>query len=101
MLEALVRKKKVRAAHRLSATRIMNQLEVDRTTEDGPTLDRLQQYKLTLKEKLETLNTLDLALVEDSAIEDEIELADIFKERLQHSTITAKRLIASKTVTPL
>ena len=104
MSEALVRKKKVRAGHRSSATRIMNQLEVDRATEDGPTLDRLQQYKLTLKEKLETLNTLDqeiLALVEDSAIEDEIEQADVFKERLQHSTITAERLITSKTVTPV
>ena len=52
-----------------------------------------------LKEKLETLTTLDqeiLALVEDSAIEDEIEQADVFKERLQHSTITTERLIASK-----
>ena len=72
---------------------------MDRATENGPTLNRLQQHKLMLKEKLETLTTLDqeiLALVEDSAIEDEIEQADVFKERLQHSTITTERLIASK-----
>ena len=58
------------------------------------------KYKLTLKKKLETLNTLDqeiLVLVEDSVIEDEIEQADVFKERLQHSVIAAERLITSKT----
>ena len=43
MSEALVRKKKVWAGHRSSATWIMNQLEVDLATKDGPTLDRLQQ----------------------------------------------------------
>ena len=85
-------------------TQTINQLEVDCATEDGPTLNRLQQCKLMLKEKLETLNTLDqeiLALVEDSALKDEIEQANVFKERLQHSIITAERLIASKTVTPI
>lgn len=84
----------------------MNQLEVDRGTDDGPTLDRLQQCKLTLTEKLETLNTLDqeilsLVLAEDSVLEEEIELVDIFKERLQHSIIIAEWLTASKTVAPI
>lgn len=103
MSEALARKKKVRAGHRSSATQTMNQLDVDGATEDGPTLDRLQQCKLTLKEKLETLHTLDqeiLALVDDSSLEDEIEQADVFKERLQHSIITTERLIALKIVAP-
>ena len=55
------------------------------------TLDRLQQSKLMLQEKLDTLNALDqeiLALVEDGALKDEIEQADVFKERLQQSLIT-------------
>ena len=65
-----MRKKKVRAGHRSSATRIMNQLAEGSATEEGLTLDRLQQCKLSLKEKLETLKTLDqeiLMLIEDDA----------------------------------
>jgi len=104
MMEAFTRKKKVRTGHRSSATRIMNQLEADYDTKDGPTLDRLQQCKLMLKEKLEILNTLNqeiLTLVEDSALENEIQHADVFKERLQHSIITIEQLITSKTVMPI
>ena len=104
MSEALTRKKKVRAGHRTSATQIINQLEADRTADEGVTLDRLQQSKLMLQEKLDTLNTMDqeiLVLVEDSALEDEIEKADIFKERLQQSLITTDRLITLKNTAPI
>ena len=104
MSEVLARKKKVRAGHRASATRIINQLEADRTIDEGVTLDRLQQSKLMLQEKLDTLNVLDqeiLALVEDSALEDEIEQADVFKERLQQSLITTDRLIILKNAVPI
>ena len=74
-------------------------MEADRTADEGVTLDRLQQSKLMLQEKLDTLNTLDqeiLVLVEDSTLEDEIEQADVFKERLQQSLITTDRLITLK-----
>ena len=104
MSEALARKKKVRAGHRSSATRMINQLETDRTSDEGLTLIRLQQCKLMLQEKLQTLNTLDqeiLTLVEDSALEEEIEQADVFKERLQHSIISTDRLITLEHTAPM
>ena len=61
----------------------MNQLAEESASEEGPTLERLLQCKLSLKEKLETLKTLDeeiIVLVDEDALEDQIEQADIFKE---------------------
>ena len=77
----------------------MNQLAEGSATEEGLILDRLQQCKLSLKEKLETLKTLDqeiLMLIEDDAVEDEIEQADVFKERVQQSVFSAERFITLK-----
>ena len=102
MTEALARKKKTRAAHRSSATRIMNQLAEESASKDGPTLERLLQCKLSLKEKLETLKALDeeiISLVDEDALDDQIEQADVFKERVQQSVFIAERLITSKTST--
>ena len=70
MSEVLARKKRERGGHRSSATRLMNQLTEEIVAEHGPTTDRLQQCKLSLKEKLETLKAFDqeiVALVEDAA----------------------------------
>ena len=53
--------KKLRADHRALATRIINQLEADRTADKGVTLDRLQQSKLMLQEKLDTLNARNIS----------------------------------------
>ena len=86
MTEALTRKKKTRAAQRSSATRLMNQLAEESAGKGRPTLERLLQCKLPLKAKLETLKTLDeeiIALVDEDALEDQIEQADVFKERVQ------------------
>ena len=98
MTEALARKKKTRAAHRSSATRIMNQLAEESAREDRPTLERLLQCKLSLKDKLETLKSLDeeiIAVVDEDALDDQIEQADVFKERVQQSVFIAERLITS------
>jgi len=103
MAEALARKKKVRAGHRSSATRLMHQLAEESDTAEGPSLDRLMQCKLTLSDKLQKLHTLDdeiLALVDDEAVEDEIEQADIFKERIQQTVIRVERLITAKSMAP-
>ena len=46
-------------------------------------MTKLEQCRITLKEKLETLKQLDeeiLELVEDSEVDNEIEQADTFKE---------------------
>jgi len=55
MSEALARTKKVRAGHRLSTTRLMHQLAGEYEIDDGPTLDRLMQCKVSLNEKLAKL----------------------------------------------
>ena len=71
--------------HRSSATRLMRQIEEATGTADI-TLDKLLQWKVTLNEKLTKIRTLDdeiLALIDNDAIDDEIEQADVFSERLQ------------------
>lgn len=66
----------------------MNQLEEASAITGGPAPEKLQQWKLSLNEKLGGLHALNdeiLASIEDDAIEDEIEQADMFSERLQQS----------------
>ena len=78
-MDVLARKK--RAGYRLSGTRIMNQLAEESTNEEGSTLESLLQCKLSLKEKLQTLKTLDkdiISLVDGDALEDQIELANVY-----------------------
>jgi len=77
----------------------MNQAEEAAAVTGGPAIDKLQQRKLSLTEKLAKLQSLDeeiLALVEDSAIDEEIEQADIFCEKLQQTVCDIERLICSK-----
>ena len=77
----------------------MNQVEEASAVTGGPAIDKLLQWKLSLTEKLTKLKLLDdeiLTLVEDSAIEDEIEQADVFCERLQQTICGVERLISSK-----
>ena len=95
----LARQKKIRAGHRSSATRLMRQLEEASAVTGGVALERLLQWKLSLNDKLQKLKSLDneiLALVNDNAIDDEIEQADVFSERLQQSIIGVDQLISSK-----
>ena len=55
MMEAIARQKKIRAGHRSSATRLIHQLEEASALTEGPALDRLLQWKLSLNEKLQKL----------------------------------------------
>ena len=77
----------------------MHQLDGEYEIEDGPSLDRLIQCKLSLNEKLNKLRELDeeiLALIEDEGIESEIEQADQFKERLQLAIIRVEHKISAR-----
>ena len=68
--EALPRKKKIRAGHRVSATCLLNQ--VDGALAATPTdNDKLAQLKLSLHEKLETLKQLDSDLTPEEGLEEE------------------------------
>jgi len=99
MSEALARTKKVQAGHRRSVIRLMHQLAGEYEIDDGPTLDRLMQCKVSLNEKLTKLCQLDeqiLALVEDDDIENEIEQADQFKEKIQQSVFCVMHKISAK-----
>ena len=102
-METLARIKKVRAGHRSSASRLMIQLEEASAVTGGPALEKLHQWKLSLNEKLVKLRTLNdevLASIEDDAIEEETEQADVFSERLQQSICHVEQLISTHRNTP-
>lgn len=74
-IEALPRKKSIRAGHRSSITRALGQITADLES-TPPDLDQLARRKLTLNEKLETLTKLDseiIELTEDEGLENEIQ----------------------------
>ena len=98
MAEGLSRKKRVRGGHRASATRTISQIyEVMESTDDvGNIITKLKQCKLALQEKIETVKNLDdeiLELVDDDDVENEIEEADTFKERVQRAIIDSTRAL--------
>ena len=89
------RKKRVRAGHRASATKAMGRAE-DLLAPEKPDLDKLSQLKLVLREKLETLKTLDdeiLDMVKEDDLADEIEQADDFKEGLYSVLVRIERVL--------
>ena len=103
MAEALARLKKVRAGHRSSASRLMNQLEEASAVTGGPAPEKLQQWKLSLTEKLDKLRALNdeiLASIEEDAIAYEIEQSDVFSERIQQCICHVEQLILSKPPLP-
>ena len=84
MTEGLARKKSIRAGHRGSATRMMN-LADDLLAAHIVDEARLAQLKLSLEEKLGTLKQLDGAILDLTKVdhlEDEIQAADEFKDRI-------------------
>jgi len=93
MAETLARLKKVRAGPRSSASRLMSQLEEGNTV---LALEKLQQWKLSLWEKLNKLCVLNdeiLASLKDDGIEEEIEQLDVFSERTQQCLCHLEQLI--------
>ena len=95
--EGLARKKRVRG----SATRTISQMyEAKESADDRESiLTTLMQCKLFLQGKLDTVKQLDneiLEVVDDADVDDEIEQADIFKERLQVAIIDATAAIEAR-----
>ena len=84
MSEELSRKKRVRAGHRASATRMINKAS-SLLEDESPNLMTLSQLKLSLQEKLDVLKHLDeeiLELVDEDSVADEIQQSDGFKEQV-------------------
>jgi len=103
MGEELVRKKRVRAGHKASATRMMR--AVDEVLTAGEDLDqaRLNQLGMSLKEKLEEIKVLDneiLSLVADDELDDEISQADLYKEQVYSTLIKIEKPTAATPLTP-
>jgi hypothetical protein len=100
---ALSRKKKIRAGHRATVTRTLGDVATALGSET-PDRDRLARLRLTLNEKLETLNKLDSEIIEltaDEGLEGEIQQSDENKEKIYESlTRVNKVLDAPTTPTP-
>ena len=98
MMETLARKKKIHEGHRASATRTVTQIYEVIENPSNPE-STLTQCKTALEEKLETVPQLDseiLDSVEEGEVENEIEQADVFKEKVQRAIIDTTGTIAAK-----
>ena len=85
-MEGLARKRKVRAAHRGSVTRIVGQVYESLECEEALNLPKLRQQKLLLAEKLNVLSKLDDELIEmvgEDELDSEVEQADVIKEKIR------------------
>ena len=63
----------------------MKQVSDNIASHEGPSLLKLRQHKMTLAEKLEVLLRLDgeiIEVVEEDGLDEEVEQADVFRERI-------------------
>ena len=96
----LMRKKKVRAAHRTSATRLLGQADalIDTTPINADELALLQTNLSTKLTTLETLNKEIEELIPEDQLEDKIGRADEYSERIQRTLLRISK--ALKTLPP-
>ena len=85
MVDALAKKKRIRAGHKGSVTKTVH-LITEVLDSNAPDRDRLLLLRVTLKEKLDTIKTLDTEIIEliddETGLADEIEQADTYKGTL-------------------
>ena len=90
------RGKRIRAGHKGSATKTVRQI-TEILEGDAPDHDRLSLLRITLKEKLDTIKTLDAEIVElikdEGGLADEIEQADGYKETLHECVLKVDRFL--------
>ena len=94
-MDELAKKKKVRGAHKASATKIIQQVN-ELVRSKHPNHTKLSCLKLTLKEKFETIKALDdevIKLIDGNGIVEDIERADEFKETVFNSFLSIDRLM--------
>ncbi len=88
--EVSTRKRRIRAGHKASA---LGQLAVA-LGETPPNPDRLSLLQQTLEQKLETLKGLDTEIIEltpEETLDDEIQQADDYRERIYEALTRIKR----------
>ena len=82
--EGLMRKRRIQAGHRASAMRTLSKVD-DLLAAADIDHSRLVQLKLSMEEKMGTLKQLDsdvLELIVEDDLEDEIQQADEFKDKI-------------------
>ena len=90
MAEELVKKKRVRGGHRRSLKKSLQQVET--IIADKTDNSKLPVLKITLKEKLEKLSTLDEEIADlmddDDTMAEDVEEADEYKQKI-HAAINS------------
>ena len=103
MAEGLMRKKRIRAGHRGSTTRMLRELD-ELLAADTLKKARLAQLKLSLQEKLDTLKQIDgeiIELTEEGDLENEIQQADTFKDSVYSAMVRLQEAVKETgTATP-
>jgi len=91
--ETLARKKKIRAAHRTSATRLMGQAGalIEATPVNADELTLLQTNLSTKLTTLEALNTEIVELTPEGQLEEEIGRADEYSENIQRTLLQIQK----------
>jgi len=91
--ETLARKKKIRAAHRTSATRLMGQAGalIEATPVNADELTLLQTNLSTKLTTLEALNSEIVELTPEGQLEDEIGRADEYSENIQRTLLQIRK----------
>ena len=99
--EQLARKKRLRAGHRASTTRILGQVE-PAIAADRLDVSKINQLKRSLEDKLQSLSDLDQGILEltpEDSIETEIVQADEIREKL-YAALSKLNLCLSPTIPP-
>ncbi len=99
MAEQLVHKKRIRAGHRSSATKMLGQV-YEALGEAEINLAKLRQQRAALEKNVGTLQGLDRevldALVEEAEIVEEIEQSDAWRGKLQLAIVELETAILDK-----
>ena len=98
MCADISKKKRVRAGHRASATKIIRRIE-DILVADTLDAEKLSQLKLMLSEKLEVLKWLDT--VEEESVVEEIDQSSALKEGIYVAKVQIEHTLAPPLPTPV
>ena len=102
MSEEITRKKRIRAGHKASVSKVIGQAKADLDSNDRDPL-KLQQQRQKLKEKLEILRKLDSEILDLTADENEIsaeiEQTDEFNGDLELTILTLDKALDANAAT--
>ena len=103
MTDDLAKKRRVRGAHKASATKIMTQIS-ELVGSEHPNQAKLACLRLALNEKLEVIKALDteaIELIQDDGLDADIERADEFKETIFSALLSVDHLLKRLNPTPV